>query len=285
MKFYWCRGAMVVLVCGVALAGSLSAQTSRGDSPKAALDQNGFTWTETYEGSGNSTGFFSDINSTAGYAFTKNFSVETGVAYAFLQPTTSKTGTTATSGFEDPHAGVRYAAKGNLLNYATGLTGTFPVASTAKGLSTGEFTYDWTNHVDHAVGVVTPFADIGVGNSISDTRFLHRPYVSLGELAHFEGGVGFDIGDKFNVTMSGYGILPWGTQKIFMRGEMRVPGPVKGGTDLTRDDGLNLGADYQVTRIVDLNAGYSRSVYNSVNTFSFGIGFNVAKLLQARSGD
>jgi hypothetical protein len=32
-----------------------------------------------------------------------------------------------------------------------------------------------------------PFVDLGLDNSIPDTRFLHHPYVSYGDVAHFEG--------------------------------------------------------------------------------------------------
>jgi hypothetical protein len=53
---------------------------------------------------------------------------------------------------------------------------------------------------------------------------------------------------------------------------------------LTRDDGINLGFDYNLTRSLDLSAGYSRSVYNVLNTFSFGIEVNVASQLKRHSG-
>jgi hypothetical protein len=47
-------------------------------------------------------------------------------------------------------------------------------------------------------------------NNRSDesAKYLHRSYISHGDVAHFEGGSELDLGDKFNVTASGY-ILPW----------------------------------------------------------------------------
>ena len=57
----------------------------------------------------------------------------------------------------------------------------------------------------------------------------------------------------------------------------------KGGVSLTRDDGINLGIDYNLTRSLDFSAGYSRSVYGVLNTFSFGIGVNVSSLLKRSS--
>jgi len=126
----------------------------------------------------------------------------------------------------------------------------------------------------------TPFVDVGLANSITDTRFLHRPYISYGDIAHFEGGSELDLGDKFSVTASGYYILPWGPQQVFLRGNKSSSGPMKGSVSLTRDDGINLGIDYNLTRLLDLSAGYSRSVYSVLNTFSFGIEVNVSSLLK-----
>jgi hypothetical protein len=65
-----------------------------------------------------------------------------------------------------------------------------------------------------------------------------------------------------------------------LRGTKSSSGPTKGGVSLTRDDGINFGFDYDATRSLDLSAGYSRSVYGGFNTFSFGIGVNVAVLLR-----
>ena len=144
-------------------------------------------------------------------------------------------------------------------------------------------TVDWSNHFAHGFDPFTPFLDFGLGNSIPDTRFLRRPYLSYGDVAHFEAGSEIDLGNRFSVTASGYYILPWGKQQIFLRGSKGSSSPTKGGVSLTRDDGINLGIDYNLTRSLDLSGGYSRSVYSMLNTFSFGIQVNVGSLLKSRS--
>jgi hypothetical protein len=250
---------------------------------KTGVEQQGFTWTETYEGSGNSDGFITDLNSTVGYSFGKHLALDMGVPYFFLEPATSKTGTTSAYGMGNPYVGLKYSSKGSALEFSTSLNSAAPIASTAKGLSTGHVTVDWSNHFAHGFDPFTPFLDLGLGNSIPDTRFLHRPYISFGDVAHFEGGSELDLGDRFSVTASGYYILPWGPQQIFVRGGKSSSGPTKGGVSLTRDDGINLGADYNLTRSLDLSGGYSRSVYNVLNTFSFGIEVNVSSLLKNHS--
>lgn len=276
------RCLLLVVVLPALLAPSGVAQARPQGVTKGA-EQNGFTWTETYEGSGNADGFITDINSTVGYTFGKNFAMDMGVPYLFFQPSTSKTGATSASGMGNPYLGLTYSAKGSALDFSTSLNSAIPTASTAKGLSTGHVTVDWNNHFGHEFDFFTPFVDVGLANSIPDTRFLHRPYVSYGDVAHLEGGVELDLGDKFSVTGSSYYILPWGTQQIFLRGSKSSSGPTKGSISLTRDDGINLGIDYNLTRSLDLSAGYSRSVYSVLNTFSFGIGVNVSSLLKRPS--
>ena len=272
------RCLSLVVLLPALLAVSAEAQ-ARPQATKDA-DQNGFTWTETFEGSGNTDGFIMDVNSTVGYAFGKHFAMDMGLPYFFSQPSTSKTGATSASGMGNPYLGLTYIAKGAALDFSTTLNSAIPTASTAKGLSTGHVTVDWSNHFAHEFDLFTSFVNIGLANSIPDTRFLHRPYISYGDVAHFEGGSELDLGDKFSVTASGYYILPWGPQQVFLRGNKSSSGPMKGSVSLTRDDGINLGIDYNLTRSLDLGAGYSRSVYNVLNTFSFGLELNVGSLLK-----
>jgi hypothetical protein len=283
MKVYFRLFAILAGSCLLAVSALGEAAAAVGS--KTAVPEKGFTLTETYEGSADTDGFVSDINSSAGYVFNPHFSINMGVSYLFINPSTSKTGTTSTSGMGNPSLRFRYSTKGPLVDFSTGVNGAFPVASSAKGLSTGRVTFDWDNHFAHGFDLFTPFLDVGVANSVPDTRFLKRPYTSLGTLAHFEGGSEIDLGDKFSVSASGYYILPWGTQEIFVRGKKSSPGSTKGGASLTRDDGINLGLDYNLTRSVDLSAGYSYSAYNVVNTVSFGVELNVASLLKKRRGE
>src|SRR5260370_30935242 len=110
---------------------------------KTAVEEKGFTLTETYEGSADTDGFISDINSSAGYVFNPHFSINMGVSYLFVNPSTSKTGTTSASGMGNPSLGFRYSRKGDVLNFTTATHSAYPVASSAKWLSTGRVTFDW----------------------------------------------------------------------------------------------------------------------------------------------
>src|SRR5258707_2579718 len=208
-----------------------------------------------------------------------------GVQFLFLSPSSSKTGATSASGMGNPSLGFRYSRKGPLFDFSTSLNGAAPAASSAKGLSTGRVTFDWDNHFAHEFGLFIPFFDGGLANSVPDTRFLRRPYISLGKLAHFEGGSELDLGDKFSVSASGYDLVPWGPQQIFVRGKKSSSGSTKGDASLTRDDGVNIGLDYNLSPSVDLSAGYSYSAYNVLNTVSFGVELNVASWLRKRHSE
>ena len=278
-----CR-LFAILAASCLLAVSAKGEAVPAAANKAAVEK-GFTLTETYEGSADTDGFISDINSLAGYVFNPHFSINMGVSYLFVNPSTSKTGTTSASGMGNPSLGFRYSRKGPVLDFSTGVNGAFPVASSTKGLSTGRVTFDWDNHFAHGFDLFTPFLDFGVANSVPDTRFLKRPYTSLGTLAHFEGGSEIDLGDKFSVSASGYYILPWGAQEIFVSWQEKLSRFNQRGASLTRDDGINLGLDYNLTRFVDLSAGYSYSAYSVVNTVSFGVEFNVASWLRKHRGE
>lgn len=286
MKVHCRLFAILASLC--LLAVSALGEAVAAAASKTAVEEKGFTLTETYEGSADTDGFISDINSSVGYVFNPHFSVNMGVQYLFVNPSSSnssKTGTTSTSGMGNPSLGFRYSRKGPVLDFRTGVNGAFPVASSAKGLSTGRVTFDWDNRFAHGFDFFTPFLDVGVANSVPDTRFLHRPYSSLGTLAHFEGGSEMDLGDKLSVSASGYYILPWGAQQLFVRGKKSLPGSTKGGVSLTRDAGINLGLDYNLTRFVDLSGGYSYSGYSVLNTVSFGVELNVASWLRKHRGE
>ena len=279
------RSLLVAVVSPFLLAVSALSQAMPQGAGKGSVEQQGLTWMETYEGSSNSDGLVTDLNSTVGYLFGKHVAMSMGIPYLFIVPSTSKTGATSAYGVGNPYLGLRYSAKGSALDFCTSLNSAIPTASTKKGLSTGHVTVDWSNHFAHGFDLFTPFVDLGLANSISDTRFLHRPYISYGDVVHLEGGSELDLGNKFSVTASGYYILPWGPQQIFLRGSKASSSPTKGGVSLTRDNGINVGIDYNLTHSLDLSGGYSRSVYSVLNTFSFGIEVNVGSLLRKPSKD
>jgi hypothetical protein len=149
---------LLVVAFPFLLAVSAAAQAQPQGTTKGAVAQKGLTWTETYERSGNTDGFIMDIDSTVGYVFGQHFVMDMGVPYLFIEPSSSKTGTTSVSSIGNPYAGLRYSAKAPALDFSTSLNGAMPVASTTKGLSTGHVTVDWSNHFAHGLVLSLPLS-------------------------------------------------------------------------------------------------------------------------------
>jgi hypothetical protein len=204
-------------------------------------------------------------------------------------------------GIGDVFSDLRLNEPGQLLNYASAIHLNTPTGDTSKGLSTGHVTWNFANHFDHALGDFAPFVNAGVGNTVMDTRYFHRPFITFGYSAQFEGGLEFDPG-RFSFSASAYDIAPWGHQTVFSRvfrcGKSThcsagVPTTDRhsyqnasvssGPADLVRDNGFNAGIDFKPTSRVDLEFDFSRSVPLQLDSYSFGIGIDLSWLLSRQA--
>lgn len=282
---------------------ALPAATGAPDPAKAGFTP-GWTLGMRFEGSSSSDGSVYDLGSAVGRNFTRHFSVDFGVPFYFLGTPSSikKSNPNAVSGvgigsfFSD----LRFNYPDPLLNYASTIHLTAPTGDTKKGLSTGHATWNFSNHIDHAFGDFSPFLNLGVGNTVLDTRYFHHPYVSFGYNAQSEAGLEYDPG-KFSFSVSAYDVAPWGDQTVYSR-VFRCGGPscssagsggdrnsfqasnvTSGSADLVRDNGWNAGIDYKPSPRIDLEFDYSRSVPLHLNNFSFGIGFDLSALLNGKN--
>ena len=267
---------------------------AQGSIPTGKANR-GLDWNEAFEGSTDSTGQVMTLTSSATYHFAEHFSLGAGIP-VYLNRSASTTGTTTTNGIGDLFVSLGATWKGSALNYGTSVTGSAPTGDSTKGLSTGHATFDWNNRVDHSFSILTPFVDAGVGNSISDTLFFHRPFTSFGYLTHFEGGTDVDLSHSFSLTLSAYDIVPWGTQTIFSRavakgavGSSGQHGRVfetnhqtTGSASINQDNGFSAGLSLSPKPYLDLDVGYTRSVKFAFNTFSWGVGVNLSKLFSGK---
>jgi hypothetical protein len=279
--------AFLLILSGTNLA---NAQTS----PKPAGKDNGFVFYEDFEGSSNTDGQVMALASSATYHFNQHFSAGAGIPIYFDHASSATAGTMSSSGIGNAFVLLHAGWKQHLLNYGTSLLGTLPTGDSQKGLSTGHATYDWDNRFDRDLSIFTPFIDMGVANSVTDTRFFKRPFTTYGHLAHFEGGTDVDLTHSVSLTLSAYDIAPWGTQtvtsRLIARGAAGNPGSVRHGrvfenshqimgtSTLVRDDGYTASLSFNPKPYLDLSAGYSRSVDLALNTISFGIGVNLSSL-------
>jgi hypothetical protein len=299
--------AVLIFVLASAGAASLCAQSPSpaANDPNAKAAQ-GFTpgwgFGAKFEGSSSGDGTVTDLATGFGYNLSHHFGIDLGVPYYFVGTPSSikQKNPTAVSGngFGDFGGDLKWNYPGQALNYASTLHFGAPSGDKKKGFSVGHATWNWSNHLEHALGNFTPFVDGGVGNTIADRRFFHRPFMSFGYNAAFEAGTEVDAG-PLSLTASAYDVAPWGTQTVISR-VFRCPSGVKcaaagtstdrhgykntsvqtGTASLTRDNGFNAGVEIKPRPYLDLEFDYSRSVPLQLNTFSFGIGVEISTLLR-----
>jgi hypothetical protein len=264
----------------------------------------GWTLGTRFEGSYSSDGSVYDLGSALGYNFSRHFRVDAGVPLYFVStPSAIKKnnpGAVSGIGVGSFFTDLKSNYPNQSLNYSSTIHLTAPTGDAKKGFSTGHATWNFANHFDHAFGDFSPFLDAGVGNTVMDTRFFHRPFITFGYNAQFEGGLEYDPG-KFSFSASAYDVAPWGNQTVISRvfrcgssAKCSAGGPAKsrksfttasvasGVADLVRDNGFNAGIDYKPVSYLDLEFDFSRSVPLQLNSYSLGIGVDLSWLLQPR---
>ena len=246
-----------------------------------------------FEGSTSGDGSVFDLSTGVGYNFSRHFGVDLGIPYYFVgTPSSVKQKdpqAVSGEGFGSIGADLKWNFSGELLNYDPTIHLTAPTGETKKGFSTGHATWNWVNHLEHGFGIFTPFVDLGVGNTVGDTKYFHRPFMTFGYNLQSEGGAEIDAG-PISLTASAYDVAPWGTQTVISRvfrcssattcaanGKSTdrkgylLASVQSGSAALVRDNGFNFGIEMKPAHYLDLEAGYSRSVPLQLNTFSFGV--------------
>ena len=295
----WC--SISAFFCCLLLASSAFAQQT---VDKAQNEDRGYIFYESFQGSSNTLGQVYKLNTAVGYNFNKHLGIDGGIPVYFVHASSASlaNGYSSGNGLGNAFLDLRLTFNNPILNYATTLTGTAPTGNKDLGYSTGRATYDWNNHFDRPLLGLTPFANIGVANTVSDTHFFTRPFTSFGTVAHLEGGATLRVLPFIRVGASVYDIIPSGDQKVFSkliaRG-MILPPPAAGrgrqgafenahetigGPDLVRDNGASAWISARVGGYADLEAGYTRSVNYDLNTFSFGIGIDISRIERKSRG-
>lgn len=260
-----------------------------------------------FEGSTSGDGSVYDLGMGAGYNFSHRFGVDLGIPYFFVGTPTSVKGKNPTAvpgnGLGDLGANIRFFLPGKATNFASTIHLGAPSGAKSKGFSTGHATWNWSNHIEHGWGNFTPYIDAGVGNSVPDTRYFRRPFMTFGYNAAFEAGTQADAG-PISLSASAYDVAPWGPQTVVSR-VFRCSSGAKcfaagkttnrknylnssvssGDASLARDNGFNASAEFKPKSLktVDFEVDYSRSVPLRLNTFSFGIALDIAGVLRSHA--
>jgi len=213
--------------------------------------------------------------------------------------TTTKTSSGFVNGIGNVYVGFRLGVDSDAVNYASNLVFTAPTGDKDKGFSTGRATVDWNNNFSRKFSSVTPFGNVGIANTISDTSFFVRPFTSLGFVGHFDGGATVSLSQFVDVGASAYAVRASGQQRIISKIRKRQStttssssGPGQGAAknrvfetssetvgsaDIANDHGVSAWLGVSPRSSVDFQIGYTRSVGYDLDTLFFGVGFRFGK--------
>jgi len=271
-------------------AAGLHAQSS---------ESHGVTFGANFQGSTSSLGTVTKVDASAGYFFNRFWEIDFGIPFYSVFPgsTTATAGNPDVHGIGNVYTQIRFTKAHPKLNYVSTLTATAPTGDRSQGLSTGHATVDWGNYFDHSFGRLTPFAEVGVANSVSDTMFFVRPYTTSGLITRGQAGARFRMNRWTTLGASGYWIEPIGDQTVISRvvthGESgsgvlkRLLKPpvfeqttvITGSSGIARDRGVSGFVLFGRNPGVNTYAGFTRSTEFHLNTVFFGVGYNLRKPL------
>ena len=275
---------LIAALCGMAAGQAAPAQSSNDDK--------GFTSYVQFAGTSNSDGQVYKLDPSVGYNFSGHFGMDVGIPVYFVRASSTAAGTTSTNGIGNPYVDVRVKYLNPLFNFGSVLTGYAPAGDSKKGLSTGRGTFDWTNHFDRSFFSLTPFAEVGIANTITDSLLFERPFTTFGFNTHLQGGVKYAVWKILNVGASGYDILPTGQQTVFSKVQGGSSNPASpshkpvflnnqqttGTADIAHDDGFSTWIEAKPGSVLDMELGFTRSIHYDLNSVSFNIGLNLGRL-------
>ncbi|HEU0006734.1 MAG TPA: hypothetical protein VFS12_12150, partial [Terriglobia bacterium] len=153
---------------------------------EAPSDFKRFTFNGAIQGSANSNAQVNRLEASVGYNFSRKFGIDVGLPFYFVNSNVST----------DPNLNGFRSGLGNAFitlratptladwNYVSSLTATAPTGDRDEGFSTGRVTVDWNNFISRSFSRFTPFVNLGIANTVSDTSFFYRPFTSLGLVGH-----------------------------------------------------------------------------------------------------
>ena len=250
----------------------------------------GFNAYEEFQGAATSSESIFKLDSSVGYDFNRYAGVFVGVPLYFVHDSASSSaGNLSGRAAGDIYFGLDLYAPTSFVNYSTTFTIAAPTGSVSKGFSTGHRTLDWTNRLRKHFGHFSPFVSAGISNTVPDTDLVTRTFTSLGNIVHLEEGADYDLTRRVYTGADAYHIFPFGNQQVVNRaagdgtaGQGGASGnlPPAGGSNLTRENGFDMWLGFEPTRVLRLEAGYSRSVTFALNRLSFNVGLNLGRLLR-----
>lgn len=258
-------------------------------------EESGWSFNGRFHGSSNEAGLVMKLDPSIGYTYNSHFQVSLGLPVYLVRESSTLLTTPGNPGFTNgignAYMNGQFSLMNPALNYSSNLVITAPTGDKEQGFSTGRVTVDWTNGFSRSFESLTPFANIGVANTVSDTSFFVRPFSSLGLVSHFDGGASLDFHRLASIGASGYAVRASGDQRIFSKVKRDSTGTsplrqrpvfeevseILAAADAANDQGFSGWFSFAPTSKVYFQAGYSRSTRYDLNSVFFGMGFRVGK--------
>jgi hypothetical protein len=297
---------MVLALLAIMPTAMLAQAAPAKQTAASTAPERGYLAYIDFGGSANGDGRIFTLGFSGGYQFNRHVSVGARLPIYFVTATgltnlSSGKTTLSSNGMGDPQLNLTLKFSGkHALAYQTGLTASLPATDTSNGFSTGDVLVDWTSRLSKRVGRLVPFARLDIANTVPDTPVFILPYTAQGFNARLEGGAEVMLTNIFSVGASVYGVLPSGQQHVYSRmvtssnsGMSRMAqsrgggngfrmNPVTVGNDLTSDQGVSTWLTANLPNNIDLQAAYSRSYGYDLNTFTFGVGYDLGAALRHR---
>lgn len=263
----------------------------------------GISFYTTFEGSSSPSGTVSDMSNTVSYTLKGSLAADFTLPIYFVVPPVQPAGfASPTVGLGNMALDARATIPLFFADYSPTATVAFPTGSTTQGFSTGSVTYDLNNRLERDLGLVTPFAEMDIGNSENNMssprrRVIRRPFLTLGYVATFTAGPEVRLFNRLTLSADAYYVEPWGPQTVFSRivrpgttggggthnRVYEVVSKTVGGANLVRDDGIDASAAFSPTHFMDLTVAFNRSILYDLDTISVSLGFNISRMM-ARGG-
>lgn len=302
-----------VIAVNAAASSAVVGANSAPAGGAAEANDRGFIFTSSFTGNHDSSSGWSNVlDSSVRYDFNRVFGVELGLPYylshngyssaAVTRINTNPPLETTYNALGDLYLKLHFAAPETSFGYSATITGTAPTGDTSSGISTGRPTFDLNNRFEHNFGFITPFAELGIGDSSALINHrVRRPYTTLGPISHYRAGATFDFFKYFSFEGAGYEDLPIGDQKVFshlflpsktgrlvrtINGKTRrfARATVNTGQGILEDNGLCADLTVNVTRNLALTGSYQRSLRQSMDIVAIGMTFTFGRAAQDSHG-
>jgi len=238
---------------------------------------------QQFQGSSGEFGQILRLDTGITYNLNRRFYLDVGLPYYFVRD--RDVSDSFNNGIGNAYATFGLVGPEAPLRYGSTIEISVPTGNEDAGFSTGKVTVDWNNSFSVPMGRMTPFANLGLANTVSDTSFFTRPFNSLGLVTHIQGGAQWFLTTGLSAGASGYGVLPAGDQTIVSRTRIEQPGGpgmpgspfevtrTTGDAELARDHGLSSWLRLTPASNLHFLAGYTRSTRYSLDTVFFGVGW------------